>query len=34
MRCLGNPPESEGLHKQNFLGTMNEEIPNEDKQIH
>lgn len=28
------PPESEGLHKQNFLGKMHEEILNEDKQIH
>ena len=28
------PPESKRLYKQNFLGKMNEEILNEDKQIH
>jgi hypothetical protein len=28
------PPEIKGLHKYNFLGMMNEEISNEDKQIH
>jgi hypothetical protein len=28
------PPESKGLQKWNFLGKMNEEISNEDKQIH
>jgi hypothetical protein len=38
-RCLGNlglftPPGSKGLHKWNFLAKMNEEILNEDKQIH
>ena len=27
------PPESKGLQKWNFLGKMNEEISNEDKQI-
>lgn len=31
---LANPPESNGLHKKNFLATMNEEILNEVKQIH
>ena len=28
------PPEIKGLQKWNFLGKMNEEISNEDKQIH
>ena len=28
------PAESKGLHKWSFLGKMNEEILNEDKQIH
>ena len=29
----GNPPESNGLHTQNFPGKMNEEILNEDDEI-
>jgi hypothetical protein len=33
-RCFGNPPESKGLHKWNFLGRIHERILNEDKQIH
>jgi hypothetical protein len=28
------PPEIKGLRKQNFLGKMNEENSNEDKQIY
>ena len=31
---VGNPPESKGLHRYNFLGKLNEEVLNEDKQIH